>query len=39
VAAQEIAGSQLNVYEGAARGLFFIHKDRLNRDLLAFVRR
>ncbi len=35
--AQAISGSQLKVYEGAAHGLFITHKDRLNRDLLAFI--
>jgi pimeloyl-ACP methyl ester carboxylesterase len=36
--AQAIPGSQLEVYEGASHGLFFTHKDRLNNDLLAFVK-
>jgi pimeloyl-ACP methyl ester carboxylesterase len=36
--AQAIPGSQLEVYEGASHGLFFTHKDRLNSDLLAFVK-
>jgi len=35
--AQAIPGSQLIVYEGAAHGLFLTHKERLNRDLLAFI--
>jgi non-heme chloroperoxidase len=35
--AEAIAGSELKIYEGAAHGLFFTHKDRLNADLLAFV--
>ena len=33
-----IAGSQLNVVEGAPHGLFLTHKDRLNSDLLTFIR-
>jgi non-heme chloroperoxidase len=33
-----IPGSQLKVYEGAAHGLPITHMDRLNRDLLAFVK-
>ncbi|HEX6553668.1 MAG TPA: alpha/beta hydrolase [Ktedonobacteraceae bacterium] len=36
--AQAIAGSQLKIYEGAAHGLFLTHKDRLNSDLLDFIR-
>lgn len=36
--AAAIPGSRLLVYEGAAHGLHLTHKDRLNRDLLAFVR-
>jgi non-heme chloroperoxidase len=36
--AQAISGSQLKVYEGAAHGLFITEKDRLNGDLLAFIR-
>jgi non-heme chloroperoxidase len=35
--ARGIAGARLVVYEGAAHGLFFTEKDRLNRDLLEFV--
>jgi non-heme chloroperoxidase len=35
--AQAIAGSQLKVYEGAARGLFITEKERLNADLLSFI--
>jgi non-heme chloroperoxidase len=34
---QEIPGSELRVYQGAAHGLFFTEKDRLNADLLAFI--
>jgi non-heme chloroperoxidase len=33
-----IPGSQLRVYEGAPHGLFITHMDRLNKDLLAFVK-
>lgn len=36
--AQLIPGSQLNVYEGAPHGLFITHMERLNRDLLEFVK-
>ncbi|WP_375768368.1 alpha/beta hydrolase [Archangium gephyra] len=36
--AQLIPGSRLEVYEGAPHGLFVTHMDRLNADLLAFVR-
>jgi len=35
--ARLIPGSQLKVYEGAAHGLFVTHRERLNRDLLAFI--
>jgi len=38
MAAQAIEGSELKVYEGAAHGLFFTEKERLNRDLGAFIR-
>lgn len=34
---QAIPGSQYKVYEGAAHGLFITHKEKLNRDLLAFI--
>jgi len=34
---QAITGSQLTVYEGAPHGLFITEKDRLNRDILAFI--
>ena len=37
-AARAIPQSRLLVYEGAPHGLFLTEKDRLNRDLLAFVR-
>jgi non-heme chloroperoxidase len=33
-----ITGSQLKVYEGAAHGLNITHMDRLNHDLLAFIK-
>lgn len=36
--ARLIAGSELKVYEGAAHGLPITHMDRLNADLLAFVK-
>jgi pimeloyl-ACP methyl ester carboxylesterase len=36
--AQAIPGSHLTVYEGAPHGLFITHRDRLNSDLLAFIR-
>jgi len=33
-----IAGAELKVYEGAPHALYFTEKDRLNRDLLGFLR-
>ena len=36
--AEAIPGSRLLVYEGAPHGLFITHIDRLNADLLAFIR-
>lgn len=36
--ARLIQGSRLKVYEGAPHGLFVTHIDRLNRDLLAFIK-
>jgi non-heme chloroperoxidase len=36
--ARMIAGATLKVYEGAPHGLSDTHKDRLNRDLLEFLR-
>jgi non-heme chloroperoxidase len=36
--ARLLPGGRLEVYEGAPHGLFVTDKDRLNRDLLAFVR-
>lgn len=37
--AQLIPDNQFIVYEGAAHGLFVTHADRLNADLLAFIKR
>ncbi len=39
VAAKMIAGSEYKEYPGAPHGLFFTEKDRLNQDLLAFIKR
>jgi non-heme chloroperoxidase len=36
--AQLIPGSQFKLYEGAPHGLMFTHMDRLNPDLLAFIK-
>jgi non-heme chloroperoxidase len=36
--ARLIPGSQLKVYEGAPHGLFITHLERVNRDLLAFIK-
>ena len=36
--AKLIPGSQLKVYEHAPHGLMFTHTDRLNADLLSFIR-
>ena len=36
--AQLIPGSRLVIYENAPHGLFLTHRERLNADLLAFVR-
>ena len=33
-----IPNAQLTIYEGAPHGLATTHKDRLNRDLLEFIR-
>jgi non-heme chloroperoxidase len=38
VTAPLIRGSQLKIYEGAAHGLPVTHMDRLNADILAFVK-
>jgi len=37
--ARAIAGSQFKIYEDAAHALYLTHKDRLNRDLLEFIRK
>lgn len=37
-AAAAIAGSQVELYEGAPHGLFLTDGERLNRDLLRFIR-
>jgi pimeloyl-ACP methyl ester carboxylesterase len=37
-AAALIPKAQLKVYEGAPHGIFLTHKDRLNADLLGFIR-
>jgi pimeloyl-ACP methyl ester carboxylesterase len=36
-AAQMIAGSIYKVYPGAPHGLFYTHKDILNRDIVSFI--
>jgi pimeloyl-ACP methyl ester carboxylesterase len=36
--AKLIPGSELRVYEGAPHGLFVTHLERVNADLLRFVR-
>ncbi|QBD78157.1 alpha/beta hydrolase [Ktedonosporobacter rubrisoli] len=36
--ARAIKGSQLKIYEDAAHALYLTHKDRLNEDLLTFIR-
>ena len=36
--AKLIPGSQFRVYEGAPHGLMFTHRERLNADLLAFMK-
>jgi non-heme chloroperoxidase len=33
-----IPHATVSIYEGASHGLFVTHKDRLNAELLAFVR-
>jgi len=35
--AEMIKGSEYKVYEGAPHGLFYTHREELNRDLLAFI--
>jgi len=37
-AAKLIAGAQLIIYEGGPHGLYFTHKEKLNRDIDRFVR-
>ena len=37
-AAAMIASARLIVYEDAPHGLYFTHRKRLNRDILAFAR-
>jgi non-heme chloroperoxidase len=37
-AAKLIPGAQLIVYEGGPHGLYFTHKERLNLDIVRFVR-
>jgi len=36
--AQLISGSQLKIYQGAPHGLFITHRDRLNQDLVNFIK-
>ena len=36
--AEAIKGSELKVYEGGAHGIFFTEKERLNQDLVDFIR-
>jgi non-heme chloroperoxidase len=38
LAAKQIENAQLKVYQGAPHGLCSTHKDRVNADLLAFIR-
>jgi pimeloyl-ACP methyl ester carboxylesterase len=37
-AATQIPGARLVVYEGAPHGLYFTHKERLNLDIVHFIR-
>jgi len=39
LSAKLVTGTELNVYPGAPHGLFQTHADRLNADLLAFIKR
>ncbi|AKT41733.1 alpha/beta fold hydrolase [Chondromyces crocatus] len=39
VSARMIPGAELKVYEGAPHGLFITDKDKLNADLIEFIRR
>ncbi|HET9886325.1 MAG TPA: alpha/beta hydrolase [bacterium] len=34
---KEISGAQIKVYPGAPHGLYFTHKDQLNKDLQEFI--
>ena len=36
--AHMIPGSQYMVYDGAPHGLFYTHKERLNQDLISFIK-
>jgi len=36
--AKMIPGSQYLVYEGAPHGLFYTHKEKLNQDLISFIK-
>ena len=36
--AKMIPGSQYIVYEGAPHGLFYTHKEKLNQDLISFIK-
>ncbi len=38
LAARLIAGSELKIYSGAPHGLFYTERNRLNQDLLAFIK-
>jgi non-heme chloroperoxidase len=38
VAAKQIPNATYKVYEGAPHGTFYVEKDRLNSDLLAFIK-
>ena len=38
LAAKMIVGAKYIVYEGAPHGLWFTHKEKLNEDLLAFIK-
>jgi hypothetical protein len=37
VMAKEIGGAQIKVYKGAPHGLYFTHKDQMNKDLREFI--
>jgi non-heme chloroperoxidase len=38
LSAKLVKGAQLTLYEGGSHGLCTTHKDRVNADLLAFIR-